>query len=372
MIQMSRAGRLIAALTALVLFGRTFLSAQTRTNVLQPVVDPRGGAELVVCSQNLKDFGSYRDSKVRDKTLTVARFQKKLEALAQRFERASCDAIALQEILGRDELTASEGLVLLIDELKRRTNRVFDYRIGASNDALIRNGFLVAKERAEIVNYVSYSNVELPKLMDQQKPRFFPRGPVEIQIEVKPSGESPAKTVTLVNFHFKSRAGAQGDAAGLEWETYRMEMSEAIRRIVENRHSQNFASGESLLLVLGDRNSNFDTATAKILEGVLTLKHFQTNGPCRLSKRGVPLCQGHSALQQKLFSVLTMDPRIRTTPGTFQMKGVYSWLDDILMPAESLRFALRDPYVESQYDAGTIFDPKEASDHALVYVRLNW
>jgi len=348
------------------------LAAQTRSNVLEPAVDPRGAAELVVCSQNLALYGSFADMRAKKPALTRVDYDIKEEALLERFIKARCDVIAVQEVLGKDDAAALKALQFLAAGLKNKTNRFFETQIGASNDQNMRNGFLVAKDRAEIVNSVSYAKVELPKLMEDQRPHLFPRGPLEIQLEVKPRGESIAKTVTLITFHFKSRAGGAADYSGLEFETSRMEMAEALRRIVENRHAQSFASGETLLVLLGDRNSNFDTASAKILEGVLVLKNFQEQGPCRLSKRGMPLCQAGTASTQRLFSVLTTDPQVKLLPGTFRKDKVYSWLDDIIMPLESLRFALEDPFKEGKYASSVVYNPKAASDHALVYVKLNW
>ena len=151
-----------------------------------------------------------------------------------------------------------------------------------------------------------------------------------------------------------------------------MEMSEALRRVLEARHKSAFASGESILVVLGDRNSNFDVASARILEGSLTLGSFTGGGPCRLSKRGVPLCKAESEAPRKLFSVITSNKESMPQYGTFSYKGEYSWLDDILMPAEILHYAWMTPYSEGKYDAGAVYTPKEASDHAMVYVKLNW
>jgi hypothetical protein len=195
---------------------------------------------------------------------------------------------------------------------------------------------------------------------------------LEAQFSIKPLQGSASKTIGLINFHFKSRRGGSGDPAELEWETYRMQMAEAVRRIAESRYAASFGSGEMLFAVLGDRNSHFDTATGRILEGTLVLRNFQEGGTCRLSKRGVPLCQGESILPQKLFSPLIGDPQTKSQPGTHHFKGEYSWLDDILMPAESLRFAWAEFDSAGDYNSGVVYEPGSASDHALVWVRLNW
>ena len=346
--------------------------AQARTNVLTSMHDPRAEAELTICTQNLANYGAMAAIRERVAGMTEEALNEKEAALVKRFVGAQCDVIAVQELLGKDDLEAGETLRHLALLIRRRTNRLFDVKAGSSVDGNLHTGFLVARDRAEIVNYVSYAKVELPKLTPKEKPRFFSRGPLEIQIDVKPRGESIHKTLSLVVFHFKSRAGAAQDPTGLEWETYRMSEAEALRRIIENRHARSFASSETLLVLLGDRNSNFDTASTKILEGVLSLQSFQDKGPCRLSKRGVPLCQSGIAMPQRLFSVLTLDPQTKQLPGTFDNKGTYSWIDEIAMPQESLRFAESVIDGSGDYESGVIYEPKAASDHAMPYVRLNW
>ena len=334
--------------------------------------DPRGPSDLTVCSQNLKLYGTFSTIKVRNPSYTKAEHAEKIAALVQRFDAASCDVIALQEVMGAKEADAKEALDELAKELRRKTNRLFASRVAPPAEGGMTLGYLIAEDRATILSAISYAKVELPKLTEKQRPRLFLRTPMELQISVASRSNSELKTVSLINFHFKSKRGAAADPTGLEWETYRMEMAEALRRIIDARHKQSFASSDSLLLVLGDRNGNYDVASARILEGSLVLQSFRTDGGCRLSKRGVPICKSGISLPQRLFSVFIRNERVHSLPGTFSFEGEYSWLDDILMPAESLPFAWKSPYKEGQYDSGVIYSPKSASDHALVYVKLNW
>jgi hypothetical protein len=345
--------------------------AQSRAPVLHQLDDPRGLPELTVCSQNLENYGRLADVKRRMKGFDQGRLDEKERALAKRIVRAKCDVVALQELIGKDKERAEEGVQALLQTIRGMSNRIFEYRIAPSNDRRLRLAFLVAKDRAEILSTLSYSRVVLPKIAEKQKPREFARGPYEIQLQVKSRGESRSKRVTLVTFHFKSRRSLKADPTALEWETYRMEMAEALRRIVENRHNDTFRTGESILVLLGDRNSNFDTASARLLQGTLTLKHFQ-EGICRLSSRGVPLCQGGNTRPQVLFSAFESDKNFFGMRGTYTYKKVYSWLDDILLPAESLRYGWSGYATEGDFAAGVVSAYGEASDHSLVYLRLNW
>ncbi len=334
-------------------------------------LDPRGEPELVVCTQNANNFGILEDVQQRNPRMNSEGLLEKIKAIAARIRAAKCDVVAFQELLGSEE-RAIEGLKMLTSELRQSSGRFFSVEVGPSNDKFSRNGFIIADDRAQVVSKLSYYKVELPKLMEKQKPRTFIRGPLEVQLAVKPRGDSGPKIVTLITFHFKSKRGAAGDPAGLAYETYRMEMAEALRRIVASRHKDAMKSGDRIVVVLGDRNSHYDTATAQILEGHLSLKHFQEDGPCRLSKRGVPVCQAGVSTPAKLFSVLTSDPQTRNLPGTFRMNGEYSWLDEILLPHESLRFAWVRPDSEGDFASGTVSSYPEASDHSMAFVELNW
>lgn len=351
----------------------SIVHAETRLASYGDAGDSRGPVDLTVCSQNLHNYGSLADSKIKIQFLNAEKQRLREDALVSRFAKTGCDVIALQELLGKTEEDAKKALDHLGQLLHEVTNRTFVSVVGPPGDALLTMAFLVAKDRADVVNVASYDGVELPKLVAKQKPRSFSRGPLELQIIARARQTDYPKTITLVNFHLKSKHGGKADPAALEWETYRMEMAEGLRRIVENRHRRSFASGEQILMLLGDRNSNFDVASARIIEGTVTLQSFQDEGaPCRLSKRGVPLCKAETTFPQRLFSVLTGSRATKSFPGTFSYKDVYSWLDDIIMPAESLPYAWITDTSEANYNSGVVYRPKEASDHAMVYVKLNW
>lgn len=336
------------------------------------ITDPRGQEELIICSQNLEIYGTFKQIRSRSPGKTLEDVRRKTSELVSRMTKAKCDVIAVQEVLGDKKEESELAMQQLVQELRLQTNRIFDFILGDTAEGPLRVGFLVAKDRCSIESSLSYTKVELPTLSPQQKPRVFPRPPLEIQIQVKPRGESVARNVVLVNMHLKSKAGGKDDPTGLGWETARMEMAEGLRRIIELRMKQSLASAETPIVILGDRNADFDSASARILEGSLSLKEFQGEAPCRLSKNGVPLCQPGFQKPQKFFSVLSLDPEVRGIGGTFVFKGDKSWLDEILLPQSSLPHAWSQFDREGNYNSGIIFLPEDASDHALVWVGLNW
>ena len=347
--------------------------AQIRTNNLNTTNDPRGPPELTICSQNLENYGIFTEAAARTPGLTQADLSRKEDALGTRFARANCDVIAVQELLGKTKESAEAGAQQLARLAQKYTGRIFETRVGETNDQVSREAYLVARDRADIVNTLSYARVELPKIAeDKQKPRLFSRGPLEIQLRVNGIEESRERIVSLINLHFKSKAGSSKDPTQLEWETYRMEQAEALRRIVQDRHANAFESAASPLIILGDRNADSQLASAKILTGNLELAAFQGTAACRLGKQGTPLCQAGAAKPQVLFSVLTSDPQTKLLPGTFSYKKEFSWIDDILLPAESLPLAWENPGVAGDFNSGVIYKPTTASDHALVWATLNW
>ncbi len=346
--------------------------AQTRANLEAFDDAPERVPQLTVCSQNLQMYGRYSEVRSKLRGVSEQAYRDKEIALVHRMVSARCDVIAVQEIISRTDERGEEVLKLFADALKKGSGRTFIGKVGSSNDEGMRNAILVAADRGSIENVVSYHRAELPKLSEDQKPRFFGRGPLEMQIAIKPRGEGKRQILTVVNFHFKSRAGGGDDPSGLGWETYRMEMAEALRRIIIERHKDSLGGSGGILVVMGDRNTDFDSATAKLLDGTLALSDFQTGAPCRLGKRGTPLCQGNVAKAPILTSVLTLDPETKLMGGTYRLGKRQFWLDDILLPSATLGYAWKSDLKEGDFDSELVFTPEEASDHALVLARLYW
>jgi hypothetical protein len=338
-----------------------------------PGGDPRGATDLVICSQNLKLFGSFQHLSRSNPSYTRERHNTKINDLIARFISAKCDIVAVQEVIGKTPSDGEAALTELAEVWRARSNRFFKVATAPPSEGSMTNGFLIALDRASVLQTLPYGRVQLTKIASRQKPRLFSRPPFELQISVKARESELVKTVSIVNFHFKSKRGGMDDPTGLEWETYRMEMAEGLRRVLEIRHKEAFSAPDNILVVLGDRNGNFDVASARILDGSLSLASFGERGPCRLSKRGIPLCALDSPLPRRLFSALLGDNSGAISyPGTYNYKGEYSWLDDILLPAESLRYAWRSAFIEGAFNSGVVSSPAEASDHSLVYVGLNW
>jgi len=346
--------------------------ANDRTNILEHSTDPRGLPEVVICSQNLENFGELALMKRREEAENEKEREAKMHALVKRFQKAGCTIIAVQEVLGANSKKAQEALDELALRLRHYTNKEYVTYIGPSNDRISQVGFIVEKEGIEFNGLTSFAKVELPKVSEGQEPRLFARGPLQLRLVVSGKEQAASRELTLVTFHFKSQAFNSGDGADLSWETYRMEMAEALRRVIVQRNEELLKGDGNLLVLLGDRNSHFDSASARLLTGEVILSRFQGEAPCRLSKRGVPLCKPGAVLPPIFTSVLTNDPQTFQSSGTYLYGNTFSWLDEILLPVTNLQYAYEKAGVEGDYDSGVIREFEEASDHGLVYVRLNW
>ncbi len=344
------------------------LQAQSRTILSRQEDDPRGAEDLVICSQNLQMFGTLKSVKREMKGMTQARYDKKVNGLIERFTSEECDIIGVQELLGKPGKGLEDGIDVLIERLAKE-GRSYGYIYGEGEDRFIRVGYLYAKDKVTPVRINSYRRVELPRLLANNRPQFYLRAPLEVEFAVR--GEKPKKIV-VVNIHFKSQAGGKGDPAQLDWEAVRMEMAEGLRRVLAQRYKDDIMTGKRPVIIIGDRNSHLDSASAMILEGRLRLSDFSENGSCRISSKGIALCRGGTGRGQVFSSVLTTDPQTGKLEGSHFYKGQGSWLDDILLTTTSLRYARKSITREGDYDSGLISEPKDASDHAMAYVKLNW
>ena len=319
---------------------------------------------VTICSQNLERYGSPRIFARNNPGKKSGFYEAKLGALLARFVTAQCDVIAVQEVLGKDRREAQESIDTLAGALSVRASRTFRGFVGESNDNFIRVGFLVGTDRLAVLGAEAFPNEELPRLLKRERPQFFLRIPFEISLK----GARPFKIVT---FHFKSKSGGTKDPAGYMWETTRMKSAEKLREMLRAREKDSFDAGTVPLFVLGDRNSDEGSASQEILAGRLQLSQFQGPDPvCGLAKSEEPVCTGNPRNAPILNSVVAADPDARRLhKGTHYYRKKASWLDDILVPRGTLPLVLEDASRAGDYESGVIDSPKEASDHALVYVR---
>ncbi len=258
---------------------------------------PRGeGARnqggIRVCSQNLFRFGSEKFSKNKEKR------EKQKTFLVSRMKRAACDVIAVQEVSGKNRWRAGQLLQELADSLGQRSGRRFKAFVGDSQDAYIRNGFILAEDLGSVVSFDSYWRETLPKIQKRGRPRSFVRGPVSLELELA-QPRSGISRLLLFSVHLKSKSNSWKDPTRTEFEVYRMESAQAVREIALKALEK--SPEGTMLFVMGDRNSTEGSASADTLEGAYELSDFHEN--CRLTEKIEVTCVSEPKRRGKLLGL---------------------------------------------------------------------
>jgi len=133
---------------------------------------------------------------------TREKYAQKLDDLVSRFMAAKCDVVAVQEVIGKTLADGEAALNQLAARWRERSNRVFSVMTAPPTEGSMTNGFIVALDRASVLQSLPYGRVQLPKIWSRQKPRLFSRPPFEVQLSVKSRDSELVKAISLVNFHF--------------------------------------------------------------------------------------------------------------------------------------------------------------------------
>jgi endonuclease/exonuclease/phosphatase family metal-dependent hydrolase len=312
---------------------------------------------ITVCSQNLNNYNF--SSKVKPKNAKQSDF------LVERFVNASCDIIAVQELLRGSKKEAERSLKYLAKKLSKQTGDTYQIIVGDAEDKRITNGYLVSSSVAEIVSVHDYSRKNIPRLSILGPGRIFSRGPLELKLRLRTSPNSATRDLILYNIHFKSKADGWKDKTGTSYETLRMEMAEGLRNIIEAE----VKAPETVVMVLGDRNSSSGSATDEILSGKRTLEDFSERLICRLSDELEPLCKEEARVKTVLVGLISEALKSKQlSGGSYRYKGQMYLLDEIyVLPKDNSRFRKSN----NQPNVGIEGVFGKGSDHKLVYAVLS-
>lgn len=321
--------------------------------------------ELRICSQNLHRYGESARKGARYKD------QRILESFIERISQIECDVIALQEVFGRTQKEAQQTLRNFREVLEAETGVEYQQFIGTSNDPYIRNGFLLAQGAAEIVSLKSFADHNLPLLRKHSAAHKFSRGPLLLHLRVAKKERARKRDLLIFNLHFKSKHNSWKDPARIQYEDLRMEMAEGLREIAltELKHS----AKDAILLILGDRNSSIDSASAQIFYGSYQLNDFSREGICALDKRLQPTCKkGFKERKKVLISLFyPKSKKLKVKYSSYQYRKQHYLLDDILVRPKDRRYFLGK---NKQLRAGLIgeFSRTEELDHRMAWAELNF
>ena len=167
--------------------------------------------------------------------------------------------------------------------------------------------------------------------------------------------------------HLKSKHKGWKDPSNTEFEISRMEMAEALREIVKKEQQR---LGEKVIfVVLGDRNSTPETASAKILSGELRLKDFLKKR-CRLDKKNELECKNTPKHQRVLLPLF--ETRKKRNPrdykgGSYRYKRKMTLIDEILIEPEDISLLTRP---SGSLAIGFEGDFYRGSDHRLLWAQF--
>lgn len=305
--------------------------------------------ELRVCSQNGHQLGESK---------SVAA----LSQLAQRVINAKCDIIALQEVVGKTKKEAERSARALVRVLKEQGGRDFQVVVGEANDSPIRNAFLFSPDVVTLEVSESFASENLPMLQVVSKARRSLRGPDAVLLRFNKVGGVPWH-LYLVTFHFKSKVQGWKDPTGTQFEATRLEMAEGLRQAVEQKLPT--LPQNTVVLTLGDRNSEPGSASAEVLEGHRTIANFRVREGCRIEKDLTAHCSVGDG-NPPVFVSAFKNSRSR---GSYQYQGRVMFLDDILIRREDSWMIEGDSGAAMSGVLGTF---GKGSDHKLLWVELNW
>lgn len=351
--------QIFGLLVALCLF--LLAEAQKKQETAEAKV-PEGHAGLIFCSQNLFAYGAP----ARDKKKAPSREKGQGQFLVERFIEAECDVIALQEVGGANEKKANETLSRLSRLLESNSKRSFLPVVGGSNDKFIRNGFLLAKDKVTLIEKKSYSSHNLPKLQPLGKEHRFSRGPLGVHVQTL---SNPKKDFLFFSIHFKSPVFGFRDPTGTNFEALRMEMAEATRELALDWAKE---IGDPVLVIAGDRNSDFDAASSEILEGRLELEDFLMRR-CRLEEDNkTPVCN-HEVIDQSellpLFEYTKKNFPQALVGLSYLLRSKPLLLDEVLIQERHLSLVQVDEKPPRVKFVGKF---KKGSDHKLLKVDFFW
>ena len=330
-----------------------------------------GHPELRLCTQNLQRFGSDRPAR------KGSREPSKLDALVERFIEARCDIVAVQEVAGKNKLSAESNLKSLAARLSERSKRRFRTEIGDSRDPSIRNGFIISEQFGAPDEVISYDDEQIPSLTRRRPGGYFVRAPLGLVLTIAPvmrggatAIEGAEKKFFILNVHSKSRHGGEKDPTGTDFETLRMEYAEATRLIVRREIAR--LGGETVAVVLGDHNSHERSASAEILSGTLQLSDFQAEGQCRLDDELEPDCKTASQHPPELVGLFELRrdrAPTRYRGGSFRYRGKESLIDEISISPNALPLVTGESGNLRVAFNGTI---GQGSDHRLLVAEFDY
>ena len=324
--------------------------------------------KITLCSQNLENLSLTSDLVETKKTNEVLF---RTDLFVTRFLKQNCDLIAVQELVDKNDGDAKKTIRLLTQKLsnkskaKRKRYKFLSIVTRQTNleqkIGVIVNRNIFRVEKADLQKYKV-----LPKHTTSQRPRVNLRTPLLVRLSLRKN-----KNIKLSVFiiHFKSKHGAKDDPQKLMWETYRMEMAQELNE----RINKEIKKGQ-IVIVMGDRNSEINSASNLILTGKLKLSDFKNqldestkSRGCKILKDLSIYCDDFTENRTKNFELSSLvykdyDSKI----GSYNYKGKLNKIDDIITNNERVGIKLK----KIKGGVLLISEKIEPSDHKMVWAKV--
>ncbi len=347
--------------------------------------DPRGEAELKVCTVHLNNFGPAAEFKRLMKgegpEKRLARQSSAVSAIAA----AACDVVAVQAVYGVSFTRAHEALDGFAEKLAKATDSNWEVQLEEGTKQLVWSGFLLREGVGQVLRSESLSGLQPPPF-GPTPIRDVARAFTTLSIKVKGKGVAGSKIVTLVNFDLRhALAGKSADSV-----YSRVQLAEVLRGVVDKYSLQDQVANPQLLVVLGDRNDVRGSAPAQILEGQLKFTDFTEDGTCKFEGEKELKLRCHDLKRQgkRLFGVVSEnawamrkrppapkvpDAHAEGAPKTVKPPPfVETRTTEIYLTQRDLKYARLLSDSLSRYRVGTEPVRNGLPDSPLTWVMLNW
>lgn len=310
-----------------------------------------------ICSQNIFRLG--------DRGVDSRDFDSQAEALVRRIKNVRCEVVALQEIPGNMEQSKRviEKFVRMLDS---SIGSKVSYKeiLAQSNDSYIRNGLLYNELLFKVHNVTNMYHDSLPRLSSNSAPWSYARGPLMVELRLTDSNQ---KGLVLINYHQKSKSKGFKDKTGLDFELFRLASAGGIRERIDDFMKSNSESYVEVLL--GDRNSETDSASALVLSGELDMEDFRGSKSCEILPNGAPDCERYHFSKPTFVPVLASKNKDESNQlATHRYRSNLSILDEIYISSEDSDRVKAD---NGRIRAGTEGEFGEGSDHLLSWIEVS-
>jgi len=275
------------------------------------VGDPRGSAELQICSLNLNNYGTVKDFTRIFKLSQLPRREKTELSALRAITARNCDVVALQGVLGQSDSNAEDAMSQFAKKLKKRTGGDWEFYLGSAGRGIVRNGFIYKNGLGEVVKQKSFGDVPLLNFAPFTQ-KEFGRAPVELILRVpRKNGAGSTRDIIFLSFHFQ-----QGFVDKiLEPETSRMQLADAVRQIIHSEQQSYSPDEPPIAVLLGDRSGPLEAPATQLLEGRMRLLDFTQNGGCELDASNKVQCKTPPTHLKEFFGMSTegilVEPKVK-------------------------------------------------------------